>query len=53
MAKIESAVIVTNEHGSIATLRFDEPLLDRIISSSSKTTLYIKIEKYVKKVTNA
>lgn len=49
--KIESAVIVDNEFGSTATLRFNDPSLDRILSGT-KPNIYVAIEKYVKKVTD-
>lgn len=50
--KIESIVIVTGEHGSVATLRFANSKDDIVISSSSKPLLYTLIEKKVKKVQN-
>jgi hypothetical protein len=48
--EIESIVIVKGEHGSVATLRFNQPRLDRFISGSSKAYLYKEIDKYLKKV---
>lgn len=52
MTTIESIVIVKNQHGSVATLRFSNPEHDRFISSHSKQALYALIEKHVKRVTN-
>lgn len=51
MSKLESAVIVKNDFGVVATLRFDNPKLDTFISATKKKVLYILIEKYVKRVT--
>lgn len=48
--KLESIVIVTGEHGSVATVRFSDYLTDRIISANNKNTLYSLVENYVKKV---
>lgn len=46
---LESVVIVRNEHGATATLRFKNPKLDRILSSSSTkpTGIYRAIEDYI------
>jgi hypothetical protein len=50
MTKLESVVIVKGTHGSVATIRFDNPLHDRFISSTSKPVLYTLIEKHIKDV---
>lgn len=47
---INSIVIVTNNYGSVATLRFTDVRYDKILSHSSKDSLYISIEDYVKQV---
>lgn len=52
MAKLESAVIVKNDKGSVATLRFDKPRSDIFISATNKNTLYKLIERYVARVKN-
>lgn len=52
MTKLESVVIVKGQHGSVATIRFNDPLQDRFISSSSKPVLYTLIDKHIKKVLN-
>ena len=43
----ESVVIVTNEHGVTATLRFANPMKDRILSSTKKIGIYKAIDDYV------
>lgn len=43
----ESVVIVTNEHGVTATLRFKTKSKDRILSSTKKEGIYRAIEEYV------
>ena len=48
--KIESVVIVTNEHGSIASLRFTNSKDDRDISSPSKSSIYTLIERHIREV---
>lgn len=50
MVKLESIVIVKNKYGSVATVRFSEPMQDRIISSNNKKVLYTLVEKHVKRV---
>lgn len=50
--EIESAVIVKNDYGSVAMLRFNDRSRDRSISANSKPTLYTLIEKYVQDVTS-
>lgn len=43
----QSVVIVTNEHGATATLRFANPKKDRILSSTKKIGIYKAVEDYV------
>ena len=43
----ESVVIVTNEFGATATLRFKTKTKDRILSSGRKEGIYRAIEDYV------
>jgi len=43
----ESVVIVTNEHGVTATLRFKTQSKDRILSANKKEAIYKSIERYV------
>lgn len=50
MNQLESAVIVTNEHGAVATIRFEDPKDDKIISANTKPTLYKLVEDHIKKV---
>ncbi len=45
-----SVVIVTNKHGRVATLRFDNPKHDRIFSCTGYWGIYAMIERYVKEV---
>lgn len=50
--KIESIVIVTSKVGSVATLRFTDPKVDKIFSTQdasedSKNKLYKKVVGYV------
>lgn len=57
MSKLESVVIVKGEHGSVATIRFEDYKDDKIISSSnnsqkSKETLYKLVEQHVEGVLN-
>jgi hypothetical protein len=47
---LESVVIVKGEHGSVATIHFNDPMKSCYISSSSKPILYTLIEKRIKKV---
>lgn len=49
--KLSSIVIVTNEFGSVASVRFENRKDDRDISWTNKNTLYEIVEKYVKEVT--
>lgn len=56
MNKLESAVIVNNPKGSVATLRFADSKDDKIlsvtgVSEKNKNTLYTLVEKHVKEVT--
>lgn len=53
MVELESIVIVKNDFGSVATIRFNEPLKDKIISSTSKPILYKLVEQHVRKVLHA
>ncbi len=50
--KIESVVIVKGEHGSVATIRFKDGKDDKIISATSKPTLYVLIEQHVNGILN-
>lgn len=45
----ESIVIVRNQHGATATVRFKNPRFDRVLSSSSSKPIgiYRAIEDYV------
>lgn len=57
MNVLESVVIVKGEHGSVATIRFQDGKDDKIFSSSSnsaksKESLYSLIESYVTGVLN-
>lgn len=52
MNKLDSIVIVRNQYGGVATIRFSDPAQDKIISSSNKIALYSLIEKHVEKVLN-
>jgi hypothetical protein len=49
--KLDSIVIVTNEFGSVASVRFENRKDDKDISWTNKNTLYEIVEKYVKEVT--
>ena len=49
--KLSSIVIVTNEFGSVASVRFEDRKDDKDISWTNKSTLYEIVEKYVKEVT--
>ncbi len=50
--KLESIVIVKNEHGAVATVRFEDGKDDRLISANSKQTLYVLVEQHVLGVLN-
>lgn len=50
MVKLESAVIVKNDHGYVATVRFNDPMKDKFISSNSKPVLYKLVEEHITKV---
>lgn len=52
MNKLESVVIVTNPHGAVATVRFEDPKDDKFISWTNKNVLYEIVEKYIKEVLN-
>lgn len=57
MPQLDSVVIVDNQFGSVATIRFDDRSFDRIYSTdpakeNPKLSLYQSIEYYVKKVTS-
>ena len=43
----ESVVIVKNEHGTTATLRFKPSSKDRVMSSTKHEYIYRLIEEYV------
>lgn len=47
MTKIDSIVIVANEHGYTATMRFSDPKLDEIISAPSHWMIYEMIDKKI------
>lgn len=47
--KLLTAVIVKNEFGYTAMLRFDSKFLDRSFSSNTKFTIYSLIERYLMK----
>lgn len=47
-----SAVIVRNEYGAVATIRFSNPRTDRIISTPNHKKIYDMIEDIVKDNTN-
>lgn len=47
--KLDSVVIVTNQFGKVATIRFQDDKDDRIISSS-ESVIYTLVEKYIKTV---
>ena len=53
MSKLESAIIVKNDKGYVATIRFDTPLNDKFISSNSKPVLYKLVEEHITKVLHA
>lgn len=42
-----SIVIVKNPKGFVATLRFDNPKFDRILSSSTHPGIYKAIDRYM------
>lgn len=44
---LESIVIVTNQYGSIATIRLKDSSKDRIISANTKASLHLLIDKYI------
>lgn len=48
--KLESVVIVTSKKGAVATIRFNNSVGDKIISSAKKNILYSLVEKHIKKV---
>ncbi len=50
--KLESVVIVTNEHGSVASIRFEDRKDDKDISWTNKNTLYELVEKHIGEVLN-
>lgn len=52
MNKIDSIVIVKWPEGFVATLRFTDPKLDKIFSSSNKNGIYSIINSYVKAIPN-
>ena len=57
MNKLDSVVIVTNDFGAVATIRFEDFKDDKIlsvtgVSEKSKNTLYTLIEKHVAGVLN-
>lgn len=57
MNKLDSIVIVKNDKGSVATIRFEDGKDDKILSSSnnsvkSKESLYVQIETHVNGVLN-
>jgi hypothetical protein len=47
MNQLKSAVIVQNEHGYIASLRYSDRFSDVDLSSSSKYMIYVLIENHV------
>lgn len=53
MNEVVSVIIVKqpNNVGYVATLRFTDPLLDEIISSSSKYIIYSRIEGILRRKT--
>lgn len=51
--KLESAVIVKNEHGYVATIRFSDEMKDKFISSNSKPVLYKLVEEHIARVLHA
>jgi len=44
-----SVVIVSNEGGSVATIRFKDNKKDKILSSTKHNNIYRMIEDYVQK----
>lgn len=52
MTKLESVVIVKNDYGAVATIRFSNPRKDKIISTPTHKKIYDMIEDEVKKVTH-
>lgn len=52
MTKLESVVIVKNDYGVVATIRFDTPRKDKIISTPNHKKVYEMIEDEVRKATN-
>lgn len=52
MNKLLSAVIVHNQYGAVATIRFSNPRTDKIISTPSPKKIYDMIEDVVKEATN-
>ena len=47
MNKLESVVIVRNKFGSVATIRFEGGKGDKIISATSRNTIYKLVEKHI------
>lgn len=50
MNKLESVVIVRNDVGSVATIRFENSDDDKIFSSNSRRVLYEMVEQYVARI---
>lgn len=50
--KLESAIIVKNEYGYVATIHYFNRKYSRYISAPNKQSIYNLVEKYIKKVSN-
>lgn len=48
--KLKSVVIVRNDFGAVATIRFSEERRDKIISTPSPKKIYEMVEDEVRKV---
>ena len=50
--KLESVIIVKNNFGGTATMRFEDKKDDKILSATNRTVLYSLTEKYISEVLN-
>lgn len=50
MNKLDSIVIVRNKSGAVATVRFEDPVDDKLLSSNNRRALYEMVEQYVARV---